>query len=134
MTIKDILRSPHFLVELLLCAIIIMLLIKIDGINEIKVDSKGFVKNTSFNIALTGDGAVLLSDRDGKVILRSDQDSLKKLHSISISTIGNNKNNSITQGLLDSLVPSAFAGDYFQIGINLDGQYVCRWFDSYTPC
>ncbi|CAA9889948.1 hypothetical protein METHB2_160015 [Candidatus Methylobacter favarea] len=132
MNIKETLRSPHIFIELLLFVIIIVL---VNSKLDIKVDPKGFVKNIALNYALTGDGAVIVSDPKGNVILRSDQDSLDKLHSISISRIGNKKNNTITQGLFESLIPSAFAGEkYFQFLTNVDGQIACRWYDDNTPC
>ncbi len=133
MNIKEYLLNPRTLLELILICLIIFLFVS--RAPEIRVDSNGVVENVALTFSFTGDGALILSDPDGKVILQSPLKSLNAPHSIAISTSGKDTENLSLNSLFEMIIPSAFAaGKFFKIKANVDGQITCRWYNDNTPC
>ncbi len=129
--IKSIFTLRTTLELILICIIIFLLSVN----QEIRVDNQGFVKNVALNFSFTGDGALVVSDPEGKVIGRSPIVSINTPHTIAITTVGNKNKDHISNSFLDTIIPSAFAaGKFFKIISNTDGQITCRWFNDNTPC
>ncbi len=134
----------HLIIELFLCVVIVFLLVKCTS--EIKVDSRGFVKDAVLNYSILQNGTIVVANSSGEVISSTDpkensinQISLKELHSLALAVTqddGVEYTANIKVGLIDRIISPAMATEhnkkghvYRQYNQFLDGKYNCFRFD-----